>query len=155
MKPRLRWQGTGYFDTNWGGAPLEDTFRLWHWSRAHTPDGGAIVLYGVVPRVAAKRVLALQFSAQGALRHFEAPGETPLARTFWRIPRGTHAENGRAEVLETLEDAPFYARSLIRTDLMGNSLVAVHESLCLRRFETAWVQGLLPFRMPRALLRRN
>ena len=154
VKPRLRWRGNGYFDTNWGLAPLEETFRHWHWSRAHTPEGGAIVLYDTVSRASAHRVLALQFSPQGKHREFRAPDETNLSRTLWRIPRVTHAEGGQAEVLKTLEDAPFYARSLIRTNLMGHSLVAVHESLSLRRFDTAWVRCLLPFRMPRAILRR-
>ena len=151
VKPRLHWRGYGYFDTNWGLVPLEETFSRWHWSRAHTPDGGAIVLYDAVPRAASKRLLTLQFSPQGTVRQFEAPPQTRLAHTAWRISRVTHAEHGEAEVLKTLEDAPFYARSLIRTNLMGHSLVAVHESLSLQRFDTAWVQGLLPFRMPRTI----
>ncbi len=155
VKPRLRWRGNGYFDTNWGLAPLEQSFRHWNWSRAHTPDGGAIILYGVAPHASTREVLALQFSPQGRLREFEAPAETGLARTLWRIPRSTYAEDGHAEVLRTLEDAPFYARSLIRARVMGNSLPAVHESLSLRRFDTAWVRCLLPFRMPRAVLRRT
>ena len=155
VKPRLHWRGYGYFDTNWGMEPLEETFRFWNWSRAHTPNGGAIVLYSVVPRVSEKRVLALQFSPHGELGTFEPPGETKLARTAWRIPRSTHAEYGRAEVVDTLEDTPFYARSLIRTNLMGASLVAIHESLSLQRFRTGWVRSLLPFRMPRALSLRS
>ncbi len=51
--------------------------------------------------------------------------------------------------MRTLEDAPFYARSLVRPALLGERVAAVHESLSLDRFRTGWVQMLLPFRMPR------
>ena len=154
VQPRLRWTGFGYFDSNWGTKPLEHTFRRWTWSRAHTADGGAVLLYQVMPRDRANRLLALEFSPRGELRRFAAPVETALPRTLWRVPRVTHTDDGQAAVLKTLEDAPFYARSLISTHLAGKSLVAVHESLSLERFRTAWVRSLLPFRMPRARSRR-
>ena len=56
-----------------------------------------------------------------------------------------------ATVLRTLEDAPFYARSVVKTHLLGRPVTAMHESLCLDRFSRQWVRVLLPFRMPRAL----
>ena len=49
----------------------------------------------------------------------------------------------------TLEDTPFYARSLLDTCLLGEPVHGVHESLDLERFRSGWVQMLLPFRMPR------
>jgi carotenoid 1,2-hydratase len=52
-------------------------------------------------------------------------------------------------VIQTLEDTPFYARSMLSTRLFGEAVTAVHESLDLDRFRTAWVRALLPFRMPR------
>jgi carotenoid 1,2-hydratase len=54
-------------------------------------------------------------------------------------------------IVKTLESAPFYARSLISTRMQGQRAFAVHESLSLGRFRSAWVQAMLPFRMPRAL----
>jgi carotenoid 1,2-hydratase len=78
----------------------------------------------------------------------------PVARlpdTRWRIRRETRADRG-ANVLirQTLEDGPFYARSLLSTRIFGETAEAVHESLSLDRFATGWVRMLLPFRMPRA-----
>jgi carotenoid 1,2-hydratase len=52
-------------------------------------------------------------------------------------------------VVRTLTDAPFYARSLVRTRWLGEAVTAMHESLSLQRFDSAWVQAMLPFRMPR------
>ena len=49
----------------------------------------------------------------------------------------------------SLEDTPFYARSLLTTRLLGATVPAMHESLCLDRFAARWVQAILPFRMPR------
>jgi carotenoid 1,2-hydratase len=71
---------------------------------------------------------------------------------LWRVARVARAEAGYpAAVLRTLEDAPFYARSLISTRLLGHSVTAMHESLSLDRFRADWVRLLLPFRMPRTL----
>jgi carotenoid 1,2-hydratase len=53
------------------------------------------------------------------------------------------------QLLRTLEDTPFYARSLIAADVGGERGTGLHESLCMRRFSKGWVQTLLPFRMPR------
>ena len=85
-------------------------------------------------------------------RDFEAPGRVPLPRTrIWRIPRATRADpDTPATVLETLEDTPFYARSVVASRLQGDQVTAIHESLSLDRFRQPWVQMLLPFRMPRA-----
>jgi carotenoid 1,2-hydratase len=51
--------------------------------------------------------------------------------------------------LQTLEDGPFYVRSLLRSQVLGQSVLAMHESLSLQRFSAGWVQMMLPFRMPR------
>jgi carotenoid 1,2-hydratase len=49
----------------------------------------------------------------------------------------------------TLEDAPFYSRSLIDCQLFGTPALAFHESLSLERFNSGIVRLMLPFRMPR------
>jgi carotenoid 1,2-hydratase len=150
-RPALRWSGSAYFDANAGSEPLEAGFRSWDWSRAELRQGTA-VLYDAVRRDGSKRLLALRFDPDGRVEHFDPPPQIrlPIA-PVWRVARGTRADAGHgASVLETLEDTPFYARSLLRTHLLGEAATAVHESLSLDRFRTGWVQALLPFRMPRA-----
>ncbi|MEO0908593.1 MAG: hydroxyneurosporene dehydrogenase, partial [Pseudomonadota bacterium] len=49
----------------------------------------------------------------------------------------------------TWEDTPFYARSELASKLYGEEVVAVQESLDMRRFASGAVQFMLPFRMPR------
>ncbi len=148
-QPRLRWSGRGYLDTNWGGAPLEDAFLQWNWSRAHNARGNALILYDRETISGEQSLLALEFGPDGAPKTFPAQAQAPLPKTLWRVSRTTYADNGRAKVQRTLEDTPFYARSLLATQLRGEQLVSMHESLSLQRFKQAWVQGLLPFRMPR------
>lgn len=145
-KPGLSWEGDGYLDSNHGSEPLEAGFRSWHWSRAADGDG-AIVLYDTVRRDGSRGRLALRFAADGAVSPFEPPPECRLPTTLWRIGRATRGPGAR--VVETLEDTPFYARSLVATTIEGRALTTFHESLDCDRFAARWVQTLLPFRMPR------
>ena len=145
QRPALRWSGAGYLDSNSGAAPLEDDFARWDWSCARLRDGAA-VLYDTQPRIGAARTLALRFDALGGCEQFAPPPRTTLPRTFWRVARATR---GEATVQRTLEDTPFYARSLLATRLLGEDAVSVHESLSLDRFRRPLVQAMLPFRMPR------
>ena len=149
-QPSLRWTGTGYFDSNRGDAPLEHAFTRWDWSRASLRGGDTAVLYDVSRRRGGDLALALRFDASGAVERFEPPPAIALPGTGWRVARGTRTEAGStARVVQTLEDAPFYARSLVAAELLGEPVKAVHESLSLDRFRSGWVQVLLPFRMPR------
>ena len=148
-RPALRWSGAAYFDANAGSEPLEAGFRSWDWSRAGLRNETA-VLYDAVRRDGSTRLLALRFGPAGGVESFEPPPTVILPQTTWRVARGTRADAGHgAAVAETLEDTPFYARSLLRTHLLGQAATAVHESLSLDRFRALWVQALLPFRMPR------
>jgi carotenoid 1,2-hydratase len=148
--PALRWSGPAYFDANDGDEPLEAAFSRWDWCGARLPDGAA-VLYEVTHRDGGGQPIAIRVDASGAVHDIEPPPPAALAGTrWWRVPRGTRADPGsRPAVLQTLEDAPFYARSVIETRLLGRPVTAVHESLSLDRFRAPWVQALLPFRMPR------
>jgi carotenoid 1,2-hydratase len=149
-RPASRWTGDGYFDSNGGDAPLEDAFRRWDWSRARLRGGDTAVLYDVSRRQGVDLGLALRFDTSGAVEPFDPPPAVALPNTGWRVARGTRTEAGAtATVLQTLEDAPFYARSLVAGQLLGEPVHAVHESLSLDRFRARWVQVLLPFRMPR------
>lgn len=147
--PACRWSGSGYLDSNWGDDALERDFVGWNWSRM---DAGseAAVLYDAVRRDGSRHSLALRFGADGCVRHFDAPPAAMLPHTGWRVARTTRSEEpGGAQILRTLEDTPFYARSLISTRLFGETLTGIHESLSLDRFASPWVQCLLPFRAPR------
>jgi carotenoid 1,2-hydratase len=150
-EPALRWQGEAYMDSNFGDEPLERAFESWNWSRGGTRDG-AVVLYDTRPRHAPPRSLALKFDLKGAVEPLKPPPAAALPTTMWRLARATRADAGAtARVRLTLEDGPFYSRSLIDTRLFAEPVVAFHESLSLDRFDARWVQCLLPFRMPRAL----
>lgn len=148
IHPALAWQGEAYFDSNFGDEPLEKGFSSWTWSRASLPDS-TVVLYDFKPRATGPASLALQFDRHGGVQPLELPVATQLAGTGWRIGRSTRADAGAARVLQTLEDGPFYSRSLLETRLLGQPVKAFHESLSLDRFRSPWVQCLLPFRMPR------
>jgi carotenoid 1,2-hydratase len=148
--PQLSWRGHGYWDMNTGSEPLERGFSRWDWSRAALRDGSAAVLYDVSRRDGDDWSVGLRFDRSGRVEEFTAPQRTGLPITGWRIERGTRSEDARATgVRRTLEDTPFYARSLISARLFGEPVTAVHESLSLERFSRRWVQALLPFRMPR------
>ena len=148
QSPDLSWSGDGYVDMNAGIEPLEAGFTSWDWSRAATREGAAI-LYDSLRQDGTREPLALDIGKDGTARRFEAPEPVALPITGWRLGRGARSE-GSARVVETLEDTPFYSRSLIETELLGAPRLSMHESLDLTRFSSSWVKVLLPFRMPRA-----
>jgi carotenoid 1,2-hydratase len=145
-KPGLSWTGAGYVDSNDGDEPLERAFSSWTWSRAPHGDS-SVILYDAERRAGGPLSLALRFDATGAVEEIAAPPRAALPVTPWRMARSTRGDGAR--VIETLEDSPFYARSLIATEIAGTRLTAMHESLSLDRFDTGWMRLMLPFRMPR------
>ena len=147
--PALRWSGPAYLDTNEGDRPLEDDFVRWNWCRAPLRDGAA-VLYEVSRRDGGSLSLAMRYAGAGGVEDIAPPAPHRLTGTRWGVERATRADAAPA-VLRTLEDAPFYARSVLATRLLGQDLTAMHESLSLDRFRAPWVQVMLPFRIPRAL----
>lgn len=145
--PSIRWQGGGYFDTNAGQRALEDDFECWNWSRGEAA-GTTAITYAVTQRDGAKRSLALSFDAGGRLRQTSVPPEVQLPRTGWLVDRPARA--GSIPVVQrTLEDTPFYSRSMLDGQVSGQPARLVHESLSMDRFRSGWVRLLLPFRMPR------
>ena len=169
--PRLRWSGSGYLDSNRGTEPLEEGFVSWNWARAaprgginptasppaalragysSATPGGASVLYDVKCRDGSARSLALRFPGDGTVNECQPPAALALPRTRWRMDRHIRVDgDAPVQVLETLEDSPFYARSLVAAELHGEPVIAFHESLSLVRWRTPWVQAMVPFRMPR------
>ena len=150
QNPAMRWSGEGYFDTNAGSVPLEADFSRWNWSRAAMRDGAA-VLYDVTRRDGSRHKMALRFGRDGRAEDFAALPDAPLPHALWRVARATQADGGQARVLRTLEDSPFYARSVVASSLLGEDVRAMHESLDLDRFAMPLVKAMLPFRMPRAM----
>jgi carotenoid 1,2-hydratase len=144
--PALRWSGDGYVDSNQGDAPLEAGFESWQWCRTPRPDGGTFIRYDVRERGGRTRALRLDIAPDGSVLFDRALAASPLAPSRWGIARAAH---DGAALCRTLEDGPFYARSLLATPWRGQSLPTFHESLSLERFSARWVQALLPFRMPR------
>ena len=152
--PALTWSGPGYLDSNWGARPLEADFVHWDWCRAPMPDAagrpGAAILYNAIRREGGEQSLALRVEGDGAASAFPPPPRIRLAPTFWRMTRDTRVDAGHtATVRQTLEDAPFYSRSVIDTHLLGQPVTAVHESLSMDRFINPLVQAMLPMRIPR------
>ena len=149
INPSLRWSGAGYFDCNRGTEPLEAGFKSWNWCYARLKEGPAI-FYDVTRRDGSKYAVAACCDASGTLVDLEPPPIGELARTLWRMPRATHADRGsQPRVLRTLEDAPFYSRSVVQSRIFGEETVGMHESLCLERLSSKLVRLMIPFRNPR------
>jgi carotenoid 1,2-hydratase len=146
----LKWSGNGYFDWNSGVVPLEESFRRWDWSRASDANG-ATIFYDVTLKDGRDEGLSLFIRPDGSIEEFEPPALCPLPRApIWRMPRGTRSEGGAGgRIVKTLEDTPFYARSIVAARVAGRPVTAMHESLSLERFVLPVVQLMLPFRMPR------
>ena len=144
--PQCRWSGSAYLDTNWGSRALEDDFLGWNWTR-RAADDRAVLTYAADLRTGESRTLALKFDASGSIDEVESAPAVRLPGTGWRVGRETRA-NYRPAVIRTLEDTPFYARSMITAE-SADAEPVMHESLSLERFRAAWVRALLPFRMPR------
>jgi carotenoid 1,2-hydratase len=148
--PQFSWRGHAYLDSNEGDEPVENGFQDWDWARAEMANGDTSVVYDVRPKQGPRRVVAQRFSPDGSYKAFKAPARHNLPTSGWRLSRGMCSESSQApEVLSTLEDTPFYVRSLLRTQLLGENVTAVHESLDIPRLVSLPVRCMLPFRMPR------
>ncbi|MDP4574948.1 hydroxyneurosporene dehydrogenase [Qipengyuania sp. G39] len=148
-EPGLSWTGSAYLDSNRGTESLEEGFDVWHWSRAHLSDG-ALVCYEGRRRDGSHFASAIRFDRTGLPHSAPLPLAAPLPGTLWQMERKTRADRGHASVIKTWEDEPFYARSTLASRLFGEQVVAVQESLDMRRFASPIVQFMLPYRMPRA-----
>lgn len=148
--PALRWSGHAYLDTNRGDVPLERSFEGWHWSRTRLPDGRSHLWYDVDARDGRGALIGIEVDGSSHATPLATVPRRTLARSRWGIERTTRAApTAEVAIVRTLEDAPFYARSELRTDVEGLSCATVHESLSMHRFVAPWVQCMLPFRMPR------
>lgn len=145
-----RWSGHGYLDSNDGQEALAEGFSGWDWTRVRLDNGDCAVRYEAREHQGEPHRLALRFTPGGDLVNEEVSAAAALGHTtVWRMPRLMPGARDPHKLLRTLEDTPFYARSLVSAEVGGIAGVGVHESLCMQRFTRPWVQTLLPFRMPR------
>jgi carotenoid 1,2-hydratase len=149
--PALSWKGEGYFDSNDGDEPLEDAFQSWNWARLNARTAAPIILYDTVPREGPLRRLAMEVGANGQIAEVAPPPLRVMAPTpVFRMPRIAGCDGSAAiSAVRTLEDAPFYSRSIIETTIGGILRRGFHESLSGDRLKTPIVRAMLPFRMPR------
>jgi carotenoid 1,2-hydratase len=149
-RPALKWSGDAYLDSNEGDEPIDRPFTEWDWSRATLPDGSTAVIYDVRQKQGNDRVITQHFHPDGRSEAFEAPPRQSLPRTAWRIDRSMRTDaQTPATVKETLEDTPFYVRSVLESGLFGQRVTSVHETLNVPRLVSLPVRLMLPWRMPR------
>jgi carotenoid 1,2-hydratase len=152
-EPNIQWHGSAYFDSNEGDEAISKPFSEWDWSRAHLQDGSTAVIYDVRQKNGNERVIASKFNLDGSVESFIPPERVQLRKTGWRIQRNMRSEmnNGHTNIdlLNTFEDTPFYARSMLKSRLLGEDVISMHETLNVKRLESNIVQFMLPWRMPR------
>ena len=150
-QPNARWSGEAYLDSNEGDEPIHTPFVEWDWSRAALKDGSTAVIYDVRAKLGEDRVIARRFRPNGSSEAFVPPPRQALPRTFWRMPRTMRSDAGAppARVAQTLEDTPFYVRSVLESSLLGERVTSVHETLSVPRVVSRSTRFMLPWRMPR------
>ncbi|QWD05714.1 carotenoid 1,2-hydratase [Polynucleobacter paneuropaeus] len=148
--PNLQWEGNAYLDSNEGDEPISHAFHEWDWSRAEMSGGRTSVIYDVREKNAQENLLALTFNPNGTIDHFEPPPRQALPKTMWGIQG--HMRNQNSETLrvqKVLENTPFYTRSVLDSELLGEKVLSFHETLSVPKLTLATTQFMLPWRMPR------
>jgi len=149
-EPNLYWSGHAYLDSNEGDEPINRPFKEWDWARALLKDQSTAVIYDVREKNGTENVLALKFNRDGTVENFDIGNRFPLPLTMWKIKRHLRSDKARPVVIQDLEDTPFYSRSILQADWLGeDNLICMHETLNVPRFSSTAVQMMLPWRMPR------
>ena len=146
--PAQSWSGHAYVDSNEGVEPIANAFTEWDWSRGHMSDGSCTVVYDCQFPEDDDNVLALRFLKNGIIESFQAPPRQLIPKTVWGISRRLRSECSLGNI-DQLEDTPFYQRAVIENQILGENVKSFHETLNATRFNSRWVQSLLPWRMPR------
>jgi carotenoid 1,2-hydratase len=147
--PDLKWSGHAYLDSNEGDEPINRPFLEWDWARALLKDQSTAVIYDVREKNGVEKLLALKFNIDGSVTDFEIGDRQPLPKTMWRIQRHIRSDQNNPNVIQDLEDTPFYSRSVLKSHWLGEDLTCMHETLDVPRFSSPIVQMMLPWRMPR------
>ena len=148
--PAVSWKGHAYLDSNQGESLIVNEFTEWDWSRANLSDGSVAVLYDIREKSGIERLLALRFHPNGEVSEFEAPQRQALPKALWRVARSIRSDDAvPAKVVQTLEDTPFYVRSVLESGLLGEKVISMHETLNIPRLDTTSTRLMLPWKMPR------
>jgi len=148
--PAQTWTGHAYLDSNEGDEPIHRPFREWDWSRATLADGSTAVICDVQQKQGPDRLLGLRFAPDGSHTEFTPPPRQTMPPTAWRIARRMRSEGAApVRIASMLEDTPFYERSILQSRLFGQDVTSMHETLNVPRLESAMVQWMLKWRMPR------
>ena len=148
--PSQNWRGHAYLDSNEGEEPIHRPFREWDWSRSTMSDGSTAIIYDVQQKQGKDKLLGLRFKPDGSYTEFVPPKRQILPLTTWRIPRRMRSEGEkRIEIMNMLEDTPFYERSILQARLFDEDVVTMHETLNVPRLVSPLVQWMLKWRMPR------
>ena len=151
-EPALRFSGSGYHDVNEGDEPLERGFHSWTWARSEL-GSGSMIAYDVIEPGGSAHARAWRFDPSGEqprITTFDEHSLGPrlgLGPTLWGVGRSMRAPAGATRLAHTLEDTPFYTRSVVATEYEGEPVTAVHESVDLRRYDSWWVQFLLTYKI--------
>jgi carotenoid 1,2-hydratase len=146
QNPELTWNGAAYHDMNWGNEPIENGFRHWTWARINN-DNSTDVVYDVQRRDGSDEAFVMHFGKTAEKTLCTWP-QHRLPKGTWNMPRVVTAP-AEPELVETLEDAPFYTRNHLRVHKGHDAKEMMHESLSLDRWVHPITQMMLPFRMPR------
>ena len=148
--PDLQWAGNAYLDSNEGDEPISQSFHEWDWSRAEISRGRTAVIYDVREKSAQEKILALTFNPNGTIDHFEPPPRQALPKTIWGIRGHMRNQSSKGlEVVQVLENTPFYTRSVLNSELLGEKVLSFHETLSVPKLTLTSTQLMLPWRMPR------
>lgn len=151
QEPDLQWTGDSYLDSNQGDEPLQDGFTFWDWSRTVIDRKQTAIFYNTDMVNGTSCLSTFLVDKRGEIEEIETPPPAPLPRTpIFQVQRRTRAAaNDKPKIVRTLEDTPFYSRSVIETTLFGRRRHAIHESLSGPRLNSPIVMFMLPYRMPR------
>ena len=148
--PDLQWAGNAYLDSNEGDEPISQSFHEWDWSRAEMSGGRTAVIYDIREKSAQEKILALTFNPNGTIDHFEPPPRQALPKTIWGIRGHMRNQSSKGlEVVQVLENTPFYTRSVLNSELLGEKVLSFHETLSVPKLTLTSTQLMLPWRMPR------
>ena len=148
--PGWDWEGEGYLDGNFGTRPFERDFDRWTWGRFPLPDGAA-VFYEAERTGGPDLAAAMRFREDGTASMMQDPPPVAdLPGTLWRLKRWTRCDPGAEARVETTQlDAPFYARSTVRTRIDGHETTGMHEAIDMRRWASPVFRPMIAMRVPR------
>lgn len=148
-RPGWKWEGHGYFDSNFGTAALEEDFSYWTWGRYPCREG-SVCFYDADRRDGSTLSVGAIFHDDGTVQTIKAPPKAPLRRSLWAVRRETRADAGtKPRQVKSMLDAPFYTRSAVEIQFAGQDTVGVHEALDLNRFASPLLKPMLAVKVPR------